>query len=329
MGETVLYMIPTTRTQPKLEQRFYKGIWLGRDTMTGESIIGVPSRILRVRTIRRKIMPDKCDQKLLQAVTNTDQLQPGLLPLANPSATTQAPETQTDATTTGETSSQTTGTEPAPLALALPAGATSTSTTTTPPPETSPLATSPTTSAARPALPMPSPTTRQQQPKRGKEEATGQAETKQQRTTSQPATIQREGAESSASRARINALTFTTKKGAKITTASNEDEEEQDEIEQMLQEPQVFDNEGMDPQKVQQGMKKEADSMKAENVFTEVDYKDVPQQFRNQIIESRWVNKPKDNEVRCRIVAKGFLETIQDLAQSTLAHLSSASFAFS
>eukprot|EP00438_Fugacium_kawagutii_P015070 Skav200437 [mRNA] locus=scaffold578:110121:111629:- [translate_table: standard] len=60
-------------------------------------------------------------------------------------------------------------------------------------------------------------------------------------------------------------------------------------------------------------MKKEADSMKAQNVFTEINYKDVPPQYRNQIIESRWVNKPKDNEVRCRIVAKGFLETIQDL----------------
>eukprot|EP00438_Fugacium_kawagutii_P020126 Skav209748 [mRNA] locus=scaffold9:50691:51206:+ [translate_table: standard] len=53
--------------------------------------------------------------------------------------------------------------------------------------------------------------------------------------------------------------------------------------------------------------------MKAQNFFTEVDYNDVPPQYRNQIIESRWVNKPKDNEVRCRIIAEGFLETIQDL----------------
>lgn len=57
IGETVQYMIPTLKTQPKLEQRFSKGIRLGRDTMTSESIIGAPSRILWFRTIRRQIVP--------------------------------------------------------------------------------------------------------------------------------------------------------------------------------------------------------------------------------------------------------------------------------
>ena len=324
MGETVQYMIPTLRTQPKLEQRFYKGIWLGRDTMTGESIIGIPSRILRVRTIRRQIMPDKYDKQLLDkinvypwtTVTLADKIQPGTLPLANAEATTLALGTQTDDTTTGEAGTQTsTSSGQQATALSLPAGATTaTATTSTSPPATSPLATSPTTTAPRTALPMPTPP-QQRQPaaKRGKDEGTGQAETKQRRTTSQPTRIEREGQEGATTKARINTLTVTTRKGARITTASNEDEEEQDNIERMLQEPQVHDNEGMDPKKVQQGMKKEADSMKAQNVFTEIDYNDVPPQFRNQIIESRWVNKPKDNEVRCRIVAKGFLETIQDL----------------
>ena len=81
----------------------------------------------------------------------------------------------------------------------------------------------------------------------------------------------------------------------------------------MLQEPFVYDNEGLDPLKVQQGMKKEAQSMKTQGVFTEMNYNDVPEEHKNKIIESKWVNKPKQEEVRCRIVAKGFLETIQDL----------------
>ena len=111
---------------------------------------------------------------------------------------------------------------------------------------------------------------------------------------------------------RIQAVTITTKKGDKITTASCEDEQEA-EVERMLQEPFVYDNEGLDPLKVQQGMKKEAQSMKTQGVFTEMDYNDVPEEHKNKIIESKWANKPKQDEVRCRIVAKGFLETIQDL----------------
>ena len=60
-------------------------------------------------------------------------------------------------------------------------------------------------------------------------------------------------------------------------------------------------------------MKKEARSMKGQEVFTEINYSDVPDEYKSKIIESKWVNKPKQDEVRCRIVAKGFLETIQDL----------------
>ena len=68
MAETIQYMIPTTRTLPKMEPRFFKGIWLGRDTMTGESIIGIPGEIIRVRTIRRQIEPDKYDRQLLDTI---------------------------------------------------------------------------------------------------------------------------------------------------------------------------------------------------------------------------------------------------------------------
>ena len=111
---------------------------------------------------------------------------------------------------------------------------------------------------------------------------------------------------------RIQAATITTKKGDKITTASCEDEQEAN-VERMLQESFVYDNEGLDPLKEQQGMKKEAQSMKTQGVFTEMNYNDIPDEHKNKIIESKWVNKPKQDEARCRIVAKGYLETIQDL----------------
>ena len=309
MAETIQYMIPTTRTQPKMEPRFFKGIWLGRDTMTGESIIGIPGKIIRVRTIRRQIMPDKYDKQLLDTINvypwNTPTppmtIQPQLLLPANPQASSYAIGTQT----TIPMDEMSTQTQQAGAQLALPTGATqhpAMDTTMA----TSPLATSPTT-ITRPALPMPASGKRQQ------EEPTGEAEPKQTKTAqSSTAASRGQQEEPPKTRMRIQAVTITTKKGDKITTASCEDEQEA-EIERMLQEPFVYDNEGLDPKKVQQGMKKEAQSMKGQEVFTEINYNDVPDEYKSKIIESRWVNKPKQDEVRCRIVAKGFLETIQDL----------------
>ena len=46
-------MLPTVKQFPKLEPRFYNGIWLGKDTTTGESFIGTYNKIVRARTIRR------------------------------------------------------------------------------------------------------------------------------------------------------------------------------------------------------------------------------------------------------------------------------------
>ena len=123
----------------------------------------------------------------------------------------------------------------------------------------------------------------------------------------------KEGAqEPKATRLRTDAVTITTKKGEKITTASNEDSEEM-ENEKMLLEPQVWDTEGLDKEQTKQGMKKEAESMKRQGVFKGVGINDVPQQHRNNIIDSRWVLRQKGNEVRARIVAKGFTERFNDL----------------
>ena len=199
-----------------------------------------------------------------------------------------------------ETSTQT---QQAGTPLALPASAQQLPTDSTM--ATAPLATSP-TNITRPALPLP-------QGKRPHEEPTGQAEPKQSRTAQSSAAVSRgQQEEQPHSKIRIQAVTITTKKGDTITTASCEDEQEA-EVERMLQEPFLYDNEGLDSKKVQQGMKKEAQSMKGQGVLTEINYNDVPDEYKGKIIESRWVNKPKQDEVRCRIVAKGFLETIQDL----------------
>ena len=80
----------------------------------------------------------------------------------------------------------------------------------------------------------------------------------------------KEGAqEPKATRLRTDAVTITTKKGEKITTASNEDSEEM-ENEKMLLEPQVWDTEGLDKEQTKQGMKKEAESMKRQGFSKEL-----------------------------------------------------------
>ena len=50
-------MLPTVKQFPKLEPRFYNGVWLGKGTTTGESLIGIYNKIARARTSRRQIMP--------------------------------------------------------------------------------------------------------------------------------------------------------------------------------------------------------------------------------------------------------------------------------
>ena len=70
-GETVLYMVPTPKNQPKAEPRFFNGIWLGRDTTTGESFIGTAGKVVRARKIRRQVEPHKYNNELLDTINGT------------------------------------------------------------------------------------------------------------------------------------------------------------------------------------------------------------------------------------------------------------------
>ena len=79
----------------------------------------------------------------------------------------------------------------------------------------------------------------------------------------------------------------------------------------ILLEPIINDAEGLDPQRVAQGMKKEAQQVKDQSVFTEIDGNTMTPEQQANIIESRWVLK-KHNEVRARIVAKGYTEPVID-----------------
>ena len=292
-GETIQYMIPHYKRMPKLESRFYKGIWLGKDTMTSESIIGIQGKIIRTRTIRRQIEPDKYDRQLMDIinappwtpVTPTEVLQPTMVIPANRASTKEQVTTETQTmedtpqTSTHQQQAATSTTEQRDTIVDLP------------------MATSPVSPTRRQPLPMP----KRQQP----DEITQGSEPKQQRTTEQHQTLQRPHTqEPPTTRIRINAVTVTTKRGETITTTSCEDEQEA-ETEKILLEPMVHNTEGLDKKKTIEGMKHEVEQMKKQGVYTEVNINDPTPEQQSTIIESRWVLRDKGDKVRARIVAKG------------------------
>ena len=115
-GETIQYMVAHHKKMPKLESRFYKGIWLGKDTMTSESIVGIAGKIIRTRTIRRQVEPEKYDRQLMDIinappwtpVTPTEALQLAMMIPANTTSAAQQATTETQ--TTVETTQQQTQT---------------------------------------------------------------------------------------------------------------------------------------------------------------------------------------------------------------------------
>ena len=173
---------------------------------------------------------------------------------------------------------------------------------------TSPMAKSP-TPQKRPALPAPPPTS----PTRERDDAIAEGGAgKQQRTTAVRQALDRPTtADSPKGKMRINTIKFTTKDGKQMETTSTEDTEEI-ENETILLERITHDTEGLDPQQVAQGMKKEVQQMKDQSVFTEIDGNTMTPEQQANIIEPRWVLKQKHDEVRARIVAKGYTEPVTD-----------------
>ena len=118
---------------------------------------------------------------------------------------------------------------------------------------------------------------------------------------------------------RLKAIKITTREGRQMETTSNEDTEEVDN-ERIPLEPITHDTEGLDPQQVAQGMKRDVQQMKDQSVFTEIECNTVTPEQQANTIESRWVLKQKHNKVRARIVAKGYTEPLQTTTYPLLVH---------
>ena len=56
---------------PKLENRFLPAIWLGRDTATGETLLGIATKVVPSRTTKRQPMPKNYNKQLMDIINNS------------------------------------------------------------------------------------------------------------------------------------------------------------------------------------------------------------------------------------------------------------------
>ena len=92
-------MPPTAKHMRKMEAKFYPAIWLGKDNSTNENIRGINNKLVKARTIRRQIKPDKYNKQLMDIINSSPAMIPPTTPsivvLPQPSATKQQLTTST------------------------------------------------------------------------------------------------------------------------------------------------------------------------------------------------------------------------------------------
>ena len=290
-GETVLYQLPNVKDLPKLENRFLPAIWLGKDTATGETLLGIATKVIRARTIKRQPMPEKHNKQLMDIINNSGLNKFPTAGAAIPLPATYKPPQRTPKDSAAASTQTTVQQQRQQPQLPI---------------MDSPMATAPTHQHQRPALPSPKRTL--------PDDIAEGSSSKQTRRQEAPTSLTRPEAttEPATTRQRISAITVKTSKGQEITACSSEDNNEYI-TEMILLEPIINDTEGLDKQLTTQGMKKEIQQMKQQNVYTEIHIDTLTAEQRKNIIQSRWVLRNKGTEVRARIVAKGFTEPVTDM----------------
>ena len=249
-GETVQHMVLSIKQFPKLEPRFFNGIWLGKDTTTGESLIGIYNKItctyhtttdqtaqVQPTTLRRDqhgtveytsigaYYADSADNNHANnaAITTTTTADGKATPGRNNEHIIRwrAQHRRTKGRRLAKETAENTATH-----IADGNGATYDTTTST---------------ANACIINKTTP-----------DEVTEGSTSKQQKTTAGAPTT----GEQPQSKMRINAMTVTTRDGKHVEKTSNEDPQEI-ENERILLEPILQSTEGLDPTKVATGMKKE------------------------------------------------------------------------
>ena len=109
---------------------------------------------------------------------------------------------------------------------------------------------------------------------------------------------------------RISAVT--TKQDLEVPVAVNQDEKELL-LMKTLENPHIWYSTEFPREEEAAGMTKEMKSMRDFGVFDEVDIDKVPREALESAISTRWVKLRKpDGTVRCRIVARGYTQQVED-----------------
>ena len=312
-GETVQYLLTTIEQLPKMEQHFFKAIWLGRDTATGEALLGIGSKVARARTIRCMPKPDKYeyDKQMFDIISRTGhtmttpptsqaQLRPPMVfhPPRWPTTTTETSKEQMTITPapTGGPQLPPKAIADTPMASAAPALA------------NSPMATAPTSfTAGRQCHHHQSKATHDRRHSRRKcnkarTNSHTAGSTSPSRTNSRTAekqTHDHKGHHPNKARRGDHSLLLWGR-----NRATNRKDSPWTHCEQHRWSWQTEDN-----WRDETGIL----SMKQQQVYMEVDINTLTPEQRRNIIQSCWVLRDKGNKVWARIVAKGFTETVTDL----------------
>ena len=249
--------------------------------------------MIKSRTIRRQVKPDKYNTQAMDIINST--------PWTTPSAgsgfvlTPKARATQHKQQTTSSTSAET-QTRPQPeQQLSTPTTAmTAPSRTIT----DLPMATAP--PAQQRKTPLPTPASREVTDEISEGSAAKQQKTEERTiATRRPNSIQ----EPAATRMRVSAVTVKTRKGETIKAVSIEDEQEK-RTEKILLEPWVTNTEGLDKAQTIEGVKQEVRSMKSQQLYTETHFSHLNRWQRSKVVKSRWVLRQEGNTARARIAAE-------------------------
>ena len=280
-AETIQYRA-TGKHLHKLSAAWFQGLWLGRDTEANEVLVGTPTGVIRVRSIRRLSPSERYCQELIHTMRGLPWAPKGdgifdpgfILQDIDPRRSTTQPTAPGDSNAPPDAG---------PLPERAPTTATSSSSTAVP---------RPTRDLADPAL--------------------GSRPTKMARTVIPQGTIRPRDPTAAADDGlppkAMRVAAIQTKDGTMVELDPNEDQEEL-----RLQEPRLWEGLADYPEDLlRAGMQREMDAMREFEVYSEVPRKDLDPAVASKAITTRWVLRWKGDEVRARLVARGFTQEVKD-----------------
>jgi hypothetical protein len=303
LGETVFFRLVGSQVA-KLSSVWEPGLWLGRTTESGEVLVATPDSVFKARSVRRLPLHEKFDKELFDKACGVPWAPRAFGEFDPDFVLPPGPVEEQEA-------SQPSGSFPPSTPAASQPG--------------EPAASGDSPASPRPvASPEPDPMEevfgelwqpwdpaspeqrrlRQEQgqssPQRGEEEQA----VKQLRLSTSRDSQDSDNPEPLCKRPRVAATVLPSGKDPQIHV--NEDKD-------IFEEPIIFENlEDFPEQLLKYAMAKELASMRSKEVLEEVSLGDLSSDDRASVLTSRWVHRRRGEELRSRLVVRGFDQFVDD-----------------